>query len=156
MTIEHLQASYAPFVTTLRHSEFDVPNDGWSEELITAHIIANNDLIAKVAERIGAGESPGYDNEAAVDETALRLLVDAAGGISGLADAVERSATRLAVAQGNLTDDTSRIEVDVMIHSDGAIVVDQRVPIGELIAGNASFHLESHYESLVALKTAVE
>jgi hypothetical protein len=156
MTMEQMQASYAPFIASLRDGKCDAPDEGWSAALIAAHIVANNDAIAEVAERIAAWESPGYDNEAAVDGATLKLLADEVGGLAGLADAVERSATRLAVAQENLTDETSQIEVDVTIHSDGAIVVDRRVPIGELIDGNATFHLESHFESLSALKKTAE
>lgn len=156
MTDERMRASYASFTAALRDSEFEVPINGWSAELIAAHVVINNDAIADVAERAAAGETPGYDNEVAVDEAALRLLVERAGDLAGLADEVERSATRLVSAQENLTDETSQIEIDVIIHSDGEIVVDRRVPIGELIAGNASFHLESHYESLLALVKAAE
>jgi hypothetical protein len=102
MTEKQIAESYAPFIATLRDSEFDTPAEGWTAELIAVHIVVNNDAIADVAERITTGEAPGYDNATAVDEVALGLLADELGSLQGLADAVERSATRLGVAQGKL------------------------------------------------------
>jgi len=152
VTAGQIEAAYAPFVASLRYGGHLAPQVGWSAELIAAHVAANNDRIAEAAERIVAGETPDYDNAAAVDEKVLVGLVEKAGGLLGLADEVERSAARLAAARARLTDEQSGTEIHVVIHSDGEIVADRPIAIGAFIAGNAGFHLDSHREQLRALE----
>jgi len=154
MTVEQYEAAYAPFVASLRRGGHREPLDGWSAELIAAHIVAANDSIADTAERIIAGDRPHYDNASAIDEEGLKVRAADAGGLNGLADEVERSAAHLAAVQASLTDALSRTEIHVVIHSDGELAVDQPMPIGDFIAVHAGAHLASHREQLRALEPA--
>ena len=92
----------APFVTLLRRAGFAPPAEGWSAELVAAHISRNNELMADAAERIAAGEQPSYDNNLSVDDDELRSYAASVGGLRGLADAVAASARRLAAARSDL------------------------------------------------------
>ncbi|MGA2210286.1 MAG: YciI family protein [Acidimicrobiales bacterium] len=148
---DDLAAMYAPFVAALRAGTFRTADSGWPPELIGAHVALNNDLIAELAERVAAGEAPAYDNAAAVDDDALRQFAETAGGRQGMAEAVERSAMRLAAACGALGERAGTL-VPVVIRDGGAVVVDQAVPIGSFCEGNAGFHLAAHREQLRALE----
>jgi hypothetical protein len=44
-------------------------------------------------------------------------------------------------------------EIPVRIWSDDEIVVDEPRPIGRMIVGNATYHLQMHYEQMVALSS---
>ncbi|HXY43720.1 MAG TPA: hypothetical protein VEH29_06005 [Acidimicrobiales bacterium] len=147
-----IEAAHAPFVASLRAGSFKAPEEGWPAELIGAHVAVNNQLIAEVAERVGAGDHPSYDNAVAVDEAELQAFADAAGGLGELADAVERSAARLAAAHSALSEEQASTLVQAVIHDGGTVVVDRPMAVGSLCEGNAGFHLENHREQLRALE----
>ena len=149
----NLQAAYAPFVACLLAGGFEAPADGeWSAELVAAHVALNNDLIAETAEKVTAGQEVAYDNEGAVDESALTRHVESVGGLTGLAADVERTAGRLESAREALGEELAGTLVHVVIHDGGKTVVDGPVPIGAFIDGNAGFHLDRHLDQLKALQ----
>lgn len=100
----------------------------------------NNELIAGTAERVAAGEA------------ALRAYAAEAGGMSGLADAFEASARRLAAARKALDESTAEYPVHVVIWDSGELVSDGPVPIGRFIEGNTTFHLDMHLKQLRGLR----
>jgi hypothetical protein len=145
------EAAYASFAATLRAGGFSEPASGWNAGQIAAHICLNNDLIRETAERLGQGEEVGYDNSAAVGDDDLRDYAAKVGGLGELADAVGRSGARLARAHQNLTEADRARRIPVVIWDNGSIVADAPMPIGDLIVGNATFHLDLHHEQLRAL-----
>src|SRR5271166_759335 len=147
MTSGSLDAAYAPFVASLLAGGFGRPAEGWPAELIAAHVARNNDLIAETAEEVVAGRDVSYDNAATVDEVELASYADNAGGLTGLAHEVERSAARLAAAGAALGDRAGTL-VHVLIRDSGEIVQDGPIPIGAFVEGNATFHLNLHLDQL--------
>jgi hypothetical protein len=145
------EAAYASFAETLRAGGFSDPASGWNAGQIAAHVCLNNDLIAEAAERLGRGEEVGYDNSAAVGEDDVREYAAKLGGLGELADAVGRSGARLARAHQNLTEAGRARQISVVIWDDGSIVHDGPMPAGDLIVGNATFHLAMHHDQLRAL-----
>jgi hypothetical protein len=146
-----IENAYAPFVDALRQGGFETPADGWPAEFVAAHVLRNNDLISEVAERVVARGRPAYDNSAAVEEAELRALAEGAGGLFGLAAAVETSSRRLASAFGALDEENGAYLVPTIIIDSGQVVRDKPVAVRSLIEGNASFHLDMHFEQLKAL-----
>jgi hypothetical protein len=146
-----LEAAYASFAGTLRAGGFGDPPDGWNAELIAAHVCVNNDLISETAERLGRGEDVAYDNSPAVGEDDLMNYAARSGGLSGLADAIGSSAARLARSHESLSEADRAREIPVIIWDDGSIAREGPMPIGDLIVGNATFHLDMHHEQLRAL-----
>src|ERR1022692_2606687 len=134
-----LEAAYASFAGTLRAGGFGDPPDGWNAELIAAHVCVNNDLISETAERLGVGEDD------------LMNYAARSGGLSGLADAIGSSAARLARSHESLSEADRAREIPVIIWDDGSIAREGPMPIGDLIVGNATFHLDMHHEQLRAL-----
>jgi uncharacterized protein YciI len=157
MSSGNLEVAYAPFAASLLAGGFGPPPDGeWPAELIAAHIVRNNDLIAEAAEKVVAGDEPvTYDNLAGVDDTELASYANEAGGLPGLAREVERSAARLARA-GEALGARADTEIHVVIRDHGEIVHDGPMPIGAFVEGNASFHLDMHTEQLRSLVVDAE
>jgi uncharacterized protein YciI len=154
MSAGSLEAAYAPFVASLLAGGFGPPPAGeWPAEMVAAHVVRNNDLIAETAEKVAAGQSVSYDNACTVDEDELTRYAAAAGGTAGLAREVERSAARLGRALAALGERADTV-VHAVIRDHGEIVRDGPVPIGAFIEGNASFHLDLHHEQLRALEPA--
>jgi hypothetical protein len=148
-----IESAYAPFAAMLREGGFAKPAEGWPAELVAAHVSQNNNFIAEMAERIAAGEKPSYDNANAVDDALLRAYADEVGGMAGLAQAIEASARRLAAARLALDETTEGYMLPAIIRDGGEIVNDEPIPIGRFIEGNASFHLDLHFEQLKALRS---
>ncbi len=156
MATFNIEAAYAPFVAALLAGGFEPPPEGeWSAEMVAAHVVRNNDLIADAAEKIAAGTPVAYDNAGSVDEDALSRLIQVAGGLVGLARELERSALRLNRSYLALGDANVVTELPVVIADHGVTVRDAPMPIGDLIEGNASFHLDMHYDQLRALQPPV-
>lgn len=153
MDADEIEAAYEEFVSLLRSGDFAVPVDGWTAEMIGAHVALNNDEIAAVAEAVTRGESVAYDNAAGVDDATLREFAERAGGREGVADEIDRTARRLAQAQRALGAATRLVEIPVVIHDQGQLVVDRPLAIGDFVVGNATYHLELHLEQLKTLGT---
>jgi uncharacterized protein YciI len=146
-----IESSYDNFVLTLRTRRFRVPHDGWTAEFIGAHVAANNDLIAGLAERIARGDEPTYDNADEIDDVALAAYVTRVGDTHAVASEVLRSAQRLARACGSLSSEGLQYQLPALIRDGDAIVHDGPIPLGAFIEGNADFHLTRHVEQLRAL-----
>lgn len=143
--------AYQAFADTLRAGGFTRPDTGWDASLIAAHIAANNDLIASVAEDIAAGQHPSYDNAEVIDDERLREIASAAGSLEAMAGLIVTSAARLARARELLGPELGQVEVPAKIADGGQVVRDGPVPIGAFIEGNATFHLQLHLDQLRAL-----
>lgn len=149
----NLTEAYLELARLLHDERFEAPAQGWGAELIAAHVVTNNDLIAEVAERLAAGEQISYDNAAAIDPVALQSFAEQVGGLEGLAERVERSAARLEQARDALSDAQLGTELHVLITDDGETVLDGPLALGQLIEGNAAFHLDNHLRQLESLRS---
>jgi uncharacterized protein YciI len=147
-----IEPAFGLFVAELRQGGFGEPGEGWSAELVAAHVARNNDLIAEAAERVAAGQQPTYDNAAAVDDANLHAYASEVGGIPGLAAAIEASAHRLTVARMALDATNESYPLPVVIRDSGKVVNDGPIPIAGFIEGNASFHLDMHLKQLRSLR----
>jgi hypothetical protein len=151
MNSEEIVRAYQPFVDMLRAGGFVEPETGWNAALVAAHIAANNNEIAAVAEAIAAGKHPSYDNAEVTDDARLREISSAAGNLDGMAGLVETSAGRLARASELLGPEARVVKVPATIADGGQVVRDGPIPIGAFIEGNASYHLQMHLDQLRSL-----
>jgi hypothetical protein len=146
-----LYEAYGPFVALLRDGQFSLPADGWSYELIGAHIAQATDHVADVVERVIAGESPTFDNRDDVAEHELRDYIESHGGDGTIADAVEASARHLAETVAALSDTHRDVLIPIRLVDNGVVVVDQPIPLGAVLATHTNLHLTGHLEQLQAL-----
>jgi hypothetical protein len=62
MDTEGLRRAYAEFIAATQQGPFRRPADGgWSAEMVLAHVLVGDRLIAQTASRVMAGENPGFD-----------------------------------------------------------------------------------------------
>jgi hypothetical protein len=151
VTSHSLHDAYSPIVALLRDGTFAAPVEGWSAELIAAHVAHTNNRIAHVAEQVLVGESPSYDNRDDIDEAELIAYTDSVGGLDGLTLAVETSAARLASAAAALSASQREQLIPVVIVDGETVVVDEPLPLGAFIDGNAARHLDLHHRQLQEL-----
>ncbi len=143
--------AYSPFVSLLRERSFSPPSEGWSAELIAAHVAHTNNRIAHVAEQVLIGERPSYDNRDDIDDAELSAYAESVGGLDGLALAVETSAARLASAAAALNEGQREQLIPVTIVDGDTLVIDEPVPLQGFIETNSAFHLDLHLRQLHAL-----
>lgn len=149
---QDIREAYQPFVKALRGGGFVEPSSGWGPSLIAAHVAANNDAIASVAEQIAGGDHPSYDNIDVIDDDLLSGLAESAGSLETLAELVTTSAERLARAHEVVGGERGATEVPATIRNADDIVREAPIPIREFIEGNATYHLQLHLDQLNELR----
>jgi Mycothiol maleylpyruvate isomerase N-terminal domain len=154
MDTEDLRRAYAEFLAAIRHGHFAEPTDGgWSAEMVLAHVVVGDRLLAEAAGRVMAGTPSSFDNLASQSEAYLQSVVEAAGGWDGLVAAVERGGEELMALARRMTDAQAATPVAATVVSDDAVVLDATVPASALIRTPADVHLRMHMQQLAALAT---
>jgi hypothetical protein len=156
MDAQGIRQAYGPFVAAVRDGEFRAPrpDEGWTADMVAAHVAITNDHWTQAARELLAAGVSAYDNEAAVDEWVLLRHLRAVGGLDGLVTDLERSVRDLAEAFDALGA-AACTEIPVRIVDDGDVIMDRPGPLADMIEGNATYHLQMHYEQLLALRTGV-
>lgn len=145
--------AHEPFVAALVEGGFArTTDDGWTAEMVAAHVARNNECFTSAARAALTGSAPAYDNEVAVDAAELRAHVERVGDLSALAGWVRRSAEELGALYAALTEQQRSAALPVRIRHDGAVIVDEPRPLGVMIEGNATYHLQMHLGQLLALR----
>jgi hypothetical protein len=149
---DDLRAAYAQFVEAARRGPFADPHDGgWRAEMVLAHLVVGDRLIAEAAARAIAGGTAQFDNAASLSEPYLEAIIQAAAGWDNLVDAVRHGGDELIALAQRMTDDQASTPIPARIVSDGQAVLDATVPVGHLVRGPADIHLRLHTEQLTAL-----
>jgi hypothetical protein len=150
---EQLEAAYQGFVAEATAGGFGPPPPGeWTARQLIAHIALNDDLLASAAAQVIAGEPGRFDNSNAADWTKVSAFADEHGGLAGGVEAVRASGARVCAIAGQLTDEQAATSIDVFILDGADVAVDEPMPLGQLLAVQASFHLPAHAEQLRALR----
>lgn len=153
MQAEKIETAYQPFADTLREGGFTDPDHGWGAAQIAAHIGMSNELFSELADRVRAGEVPDFDNSPTQSQAELDAYAAKFDGLSGLADAVLNSGARASAAYAALSEDQREVKLPTIIWHEGQIARDEPSAIGDLLTGNADFHLDMHLAQLRALRT---
>jgi len=152
MQTDDLSRTYADFVETARHGRFVPPTDGgWTAEMVLAHVVIGDRLIAEAAARVMAGVPTTFDNLGSQSEPYLRSVAEAAGGWDGLLAALQRGGDELIALARCITDEQAATPIAARIISDNAVVFDATVPLSTLMGVPADTHLRLHTQQLAAL-----
>jgi hypothetical protein len=151
-----IEEAYQPFTSALREGVFHEPaaGGGWTAEMVAAHVVLNNDRFADAVDELLTTGSTAVDNENAVTDEVLQAHVEATGGLVELAADVSRSAGRLAAAYDELQGSGRDAEVPFRIRHEGTVIRDRPGRLGDLIEGNATYHLQMHLDQLLALRAS--
>jgi hypothetical protein len=130
-----------------------VPQDGeWNADQILAHVaIINAATIATVA-AISSGTNTTYDNRIALDTWTIERLIALAGGNAGLRDRIRLQADALCTLGGPmLSEDELNTLVPTRLLSNDTVLVDQPMPLRDLLTGLAEMELPAHTRQLLNL-----
>ena len=145
MQTHDLRLAYEEFLNAAREHRFAPPAAGsWSAEMVLAHVIVSDRLIAQAAGRVMAGMPSSFDNLTSQSEPYLQTIVDAASSWEGLVAAVEHTAAEVIALAERLTDEQAAMPIASKVVSDGAVVIDRTVPVAGLLRVIADGHLRMH------------
>ena len=130
-----------------------VPTAGeWNADQILAHVsLVNAATIAAVA-AVESGANTTYDNRFALDTWTLAHVTALAGGNAGLRDRIRHQADALCTLVGPVLSEAElATPVPTRLLSHDAVLVDQIVPLRDLINGLADVEVPGHAKQLLAL-----
>lgn len=125
---------------------------GWNADQILAHVaIINAATIAVVAD-VTAGVNTTYDNRIGQDAWTIERIIERAGGNTGLQDRIRSQGDALCALSGPaLSDADLDTPVPSLLLSNNTLLVDQPLPLRDIITGLAESELPGHTQQLLAL-----
>jgi hypothetical protein len=128
------------------------PAGEWNADQILAHVTIINAATISTLSTISSGTHTTYDNRVAQDAWTLAHIIDVAGGNEGLRERIRTQGEALCVLAGPIL---SEIELDTPVPtrlvSKDTSLVDQPMPLRDIISGLADAELPGHAAQLRAL-----
>src|SRR5579864_504885 len=135
MHTDDTRRAYADFIDAAQRGHFQRPTQpGWDAEMVLAHVIVGDRLIAEAAAKVITGAPVHFDNLASQSEPYLRAVVAAAGDWQGLVATLKRGGEELAGVIDSLTPEQLATPIPCRIVSDNAVVIDAPFPLQHLAA----------------------
>lgn len=154
MDSSSLETAYAAFHEMAASGPFAPPPNPqkWTAELIVAHMVAIDQLLAATLSELLAGRAPTYDNRPSIREPHLRAIVAAAGDWPGLIATARQSAAVVCALVREVDAETAARPFPVFLQSGETVVGDETLPLPTLLHGHVQMHLPGHTRQLEALK----
>jgi hypothetical protein len=128
------------------------PPGEWNADQILAHVTIVNAATIAAVSSVAAGTITTYDNRVALDTWTLGRVIALAGGNAGLRERVRLQGEALCALGGPiLSEPEFDTLVPTLLLSNGRVLVDQPVPLRDLVTGLAEVELPGHTEQLLAL-----
>lgn len=128
------------------------PTGEWNADQILAHVAIVNAATIAAVSSIASGANTTYDNRIALDTWTIERTIALAGGNAGLRDRIRLQADALCALGGPML---SEAELDTLVPtrllSNDTVLVDQPMPLRDLITGLAEVELPGHTEQLLVL-----
>ncbi|MEU5538139.1 hypothetical protein [Streptomyces sp. NPDC020362] len=128
------------------------PAGEWNADQILAHVTLVNAATLSAVSAVAAGAKTTYDNRIALDTWTIERTVALAGGNAGLQERIRIQADALCALGGPML---SEAELDTMVPSlllsNDTLLVDQPMPLRDLVTGLADVELPGHTKQLLAL-----
>ncbi|WP_232667643.1 hypothetical protein [Pseudonocardia sp. TRM90224] len=131
------------------------PPGEWDADQILAHIAIINAATIAAVNSVATGSLTTYDNRIAHDGWTLAHVIELSGGGAGLRDRIRLQGEALCALVGSVTSDAEPATlVPTLLVSKDAVLLDQPVPLRDLITGLSDVELPGHAAQLRALLPA--
>jgi len=128
------------------------PAGEWNADQILAHVSIINAATIAAASCVASGANTTYDNRTALDAWTIERVIARAGGQAGLRERIRLQGDALCALGGPaLSEAELDTPVPTLLLSDGKVLVDQPMPLRDLITGLAEVELPGHTKQLLAL-----
>jgi hypothetical protein len=131
------------------------PNGEWNADQILAHVAIVSAATIAAVSAVASGANTTYDNRMALDTWTIERVIALAGGNPGLRDRIRLQADALCTLGGSVLSEAELgALVPTRLLSNGTVLVDQPVPLRDLVTGLAEVELPGHARQLLALRQA--
>ncbi|MEU4716826.1 hypothetical protein AB0F73_24685 [Micromonospora purpureochromogenes] len=131
------------------------PAGEWNANQILAHVTLVNAATIAAASAVAAGANTTYDNRMALDTWTIERAITLAGNNAGLRERIRCQGDALCALGGpGLSEAELDTPVPTLLLSNGTVLVDQPLPLRDLIIGLADVELPGHTQQLLALLPA--
>ncbi|GAA4613717.1 hypothetical protein GCM10023195_59550 [Actinoallomurus liliacearum] len=128
------------------------PTGEWDADQILAHVAILSGITIAAVSTITSGANATYDNRTALDSWTIERIITLAGGNAGLRDRVRHQADAVCALAGPVLSDTELdTPLPALLLSNGTMLLDQPIPLRDLITGLAEVELPGHTRQLLAL-----
>ena len=150
MDTASLESTYERILDLASTCEFKAEPDGWTAEMVLAHLTVNDDLLIEAVRDVLANKpTHHHDNAASTDDDRLAKQ----GTLPELIDKLRTSSRQLCDLAGQLGP-LSDTPVVVRIQDNGETVVDDQTwPIAQLLKIHSDVHLPGHLSQLEELRS---
>jgi hypothetical protein len=129
------------------------PAGEWNADQILAHVAIVNAGTIATAAAVASGAKATYDNRMSHDAWTIERVIVLAGGNAGLQDRIRLQGDMLCTLAGPMLSDA---ELDTLVPtllvSNDKLLVDQPLPLRDLVTGLAETELPGHTGQLLALR----
>jgi hypothetical protein len=128
------------------------PTGEWNADQILAHVALITATTIAAVSCVASGANTTYDNRMALDTWTIERLIALAGGNAGLRNRIRFQADALCTLGGPMLSDAELdAPVPTRLLSKDTVLVDQPMPLRDLITGLAEVELPGHTQQLLAL-----
>jgi hypothetical protein len=149
MDVSALQSAYDRFIDTARElGGTSAPEGEWTPELVLAHVIVSDRMIAATVAQVLSGCEPRFDNRASQSVPYLEAVAAAAGDWDGLLASVRQAGDELMRVAARIEPEHARVMVPTHVVDHEHVVIDGPAPLEQLVMVPANIHLSGHFEQL--------
>lgn len=128
------------------------PAGEWNADQILAHVAIITSTTIATASCVAAGTNTTYDNRIASDTWTIDRVIALAGGNAGLRERIRAQGDALCAFGGPaLSEAELDTPVPALLLSNDVVLVDQPLPLRDLVMGLAAAELPGHTKQLLAL-----
>src|SRR5215472_9192103 len=148
MDVAALRAAYDRFIDAAGELRGTSPEGEWTPELVLAHVIVSDRMIAETAALVLSGSEPRFDNRASQYGPYLEAVAAAAGSWDGLLAGVRQAGEELVAIAARIEPEHARVMVPSYVVDHDRVVIDGPFPLEQLVMVPAMLHLSGHAEQL--------
>src|SRR6266700_2207069 len=149
MDVAALESAYDRFLDVARGAHGSVAPEGeWPPELVLAHVIVSDRLIAETAAWVLGGGQPRFDNRPSQSVPYLEAVARAAGSWDGLLARVRQAGDELVATVARIEPEQARVSVPSFVIAGDNILIDGPAPLEQLVMVPAMIHLPGHADQL--------
>jgi hypothetical protein len=147
-----LRSAYEQFLDEAAAPDLgEAADGGWNADQVLAHVLSVDAATAAVALGVVSGARPTFDNRICLDSWNLDRIIAEHSGRADLIAHVRSQAAVFCDLADQLSDQAAAVLVPTFLMSGDQLLVDQPLPLADLVNGLADNHLPVHTKQIAAL-----
>lgn len=127
------------------------PPGEWNVDQILAHVAIVNAATIAAISAVASGVNTTYDNRVAQDTWTIERVGVLAGGNEGLRERIRLQGEAICALVPTLSETELDTQVPARLLSGDTVLVDQPMPLRDIISGLADVELPGHAQQLLSL-----